>query len=418
MAAMCRDCFRVLEADAPCPCGGRVVRHAELFSLSLAHVDCDAFYASVEKRDRPELASRPVIVGGGVRGVVATACYVARMAGVRSAMPMFKARRLCPDAEVIAPDFRKYSATANDIRARMRRLTPLVQVLSIDEAVLDLAGTEALHAAPPAMVLARFAAEIEREVGVTVSVGLARNRLLAKIAAGRDKPRGFAVLGAEAAEVLATQPVRLLPGIGPASAARLAAMGITTLGQLQMLDARTARRRLGDEGPALVARARVEDSRLVQPGREAKSISAETTFERDLAGREELEVVLWRLCEKVARRLAENELAAVGVTLKLRSASFATRTRAARLATPTRLAERLFEAANRLLSPALDGTEYRLLGIGADPLAPAAEADPPDLADPTLQRRVAAQRAVDVLRGRFGSAAVVRGRGFSGSSSR
>jgi DNA polymerase IV len=247
---------------------------------------------------------------------------------------------------------------------------------------------------------------------VTVSVGLARNRLIAKIAAGLDKPRGFSVIGAEASQYLAPQPVRLLPGIGPASAARLAAMGITTLGQLQALDSRTARARLGDEGPSLVARARGEDSRVVQPGREAKSISAETTFEHDIAAREELEAVLWRLCEKVARRLAENEFAAAGVTLKLRSASFATRTRAARLATPTLLPERLFDAGCRLLSPAVDGTAYRLIGIGADPLAPAADADPPDLADPSLARRVAAQRAVDTLRGKFGEAAVVRGRGL------
>jgi DNA polymerase-4 len=411
MPALCRDCFREV-AGAACPCGGRIVRHAELFTLSLAHVDCDAFYASVEKRDRPELASRPVIVGGGVRGVVAAACYVARMAGVRSAMPMFKARRLCPDAVIIRPDFRKYSAVARDIRARMAALTPLVQVLSIDEAVLDLAGTQALHGAPPAIVLARFATEIERQVGITLSVGLARNRLMAKIAAGRDKPRGFSVIGAEAAQYLAPQSVRLLPGIGPAGAARLARMGITTLGQLQALDTRTARTRLGEDGPALVARASGEDQRLVQPGREAKSISAETTFEHDLTAREDLESVLWRLCEKVARRLTENELAAAGVTLKLRSAGFATRTRAARLVAPTLLPERLFDAASRLLVPAIDGTAYRLIGIGADVLAPAAEADPPDLADPSLARRVAAQRAVDALRGKFGEKAIMRGRGL------
>lgn len=412
MPALCRDCLRVLE-DGPCRCGGRVVRHAELFSLHVAHIDCDAFYASVEKRDRPELASKPVIVGGEVRGVVAAACYVARMSGVRSAMPMFKARRLCPDAIVIRPDFAKYSRVAGDIRARMRALTPTVQVLSIDEAALDLAGTEALHGAPPALVLARFALEVEREVGVTVSIGLARNRLLAKIAAGRDKPRGFSVLGMEAARVLAPQSVRLLPGIGPASAKRLEAMGIATLGQLQMLDPKLARARLGDEGPALVLRARGEDTRAIDPKRETKSISAETTFEHDLDQREALEAVLWRLCEKLARRLTEAELAASGITLKLKTAAFATKTRAARLATPTVLPERLFEAGRRLLAPAVDGTAYRLIGIGADQFAPAAAADPPDLADPMLPRRVAAQKAVDALRGKFGAGAVVRGRGFS-----
>ena len=201
MPALCRDCLAVVDDQGSairCPsCDGtRIVRHAELFDLTIAHIDCDAFYASVEKRDRPELAARPVIVGGGVRGVVTAACYVARIYGVRSAMPMFKALKACPDAVVIRPDFAKYVAVGRQIRAMMTTLTPLLQPLSIDEAVLDLAGTQALHGAPPAVVLARFARDVEAAVGVTVSIGLAANRLLAKIAAGRDKPRGFAVIGA------------------------------------------------------------------------------------------------------------------------------------------------------------------------------------------------------------------------------
>jgi len=200
-----------------CACGSRrIVRHPELHTLGIAHVDCDAFFASVEKRDRPELAGRPVLVGGGVRGVVTAACYVARLSGVRSAWPMFKALKACPDAVVIRPDFAKYAAAARHIRTLMAELTPLMQPLSIDEAVLDLRGTEALHAASPATTLARFARRVEQEVGITVSIGLAPNRLLSKLAAGRDKPRGFAVLGSEAARILAREPVRLLPGIGPA----------------------------------------------------------------------------------------------------------------------------------------------------------------------------------------------------------
>ena len=304
---LCRDCQADPGDSQICPaCGGRrILRHAELFSLHVAHVDCDAFYASVEKRDRPELAAQPVIVGGGVRGVVTAACYVARMYGVRSAMPMFKALKACPDAVVIRPDFSKYVAAARQIRALMGALTPLVQPLSIDEAVLDLAGTESLHGAPPAAVLARLANRIEAEVGVTVSIGLAPNRLLAKIAAGRDKPRGFCVIGAEAAALLAPEPVRLLPGVGPALAKRLEALGITRLGHLQGLDDRDALRRLGDDGPALVRRARGEDARRVDPARETKSISAETTFDTDLSRAEELERPLWRLAEKLAGRLAE-----------------------------------------------------------------------------------------------------------------
>ncbi|WP_376092323.1 DNA polymerase IV [Roseomonas sp. CCTCC AB2023176] len=260
MFALCRDCFRldgtVSRRCATCG-GGRVVAHEELARLSVAHVDCDAFYASVEKRDRPDLVDKPVIVGGGQRGVVAACCYVARTRGVRSAMPMFKALALCPDAVVIRPDFSKYSEASRRIRGMMEALTPLVQPYSIDEAALDLSGTEALHGAPPAAVLARFAKAVEAEVGVTVSVGLAPNRLLAKIAVERDKPRGFAVIGAEeAARVLAPEPVTILPGVGPTFAAKLNGMGFTTLGQLQGLDAREAARRFGEEGPVLVARAR------------------------------------------------------------------------------------------------------------------------------------------------------------------
>ncbi len=300
--ALCRDCAAVFETATNCPtCGGtRLIAHPELFSLTLAHIDCDAFYASVEKRDRPELAAKPVIVGGGTRGVVTAACYVARLYGVRSAMPMFKALKACPDAVVIRPDFAKYVAVSRQVRALMGALTPLLQPLSIDEAVLDLAGTEALHGAPPAVVLARFARTVEREIGITVSIGLAANRLLAKIAAGRDKPRGFAVIGAaEAAALLAPEPVRLLPGIGPVLARKLEALGITRLGQLQVLADREALRRLGEDGPALVRRARGEDARLVDPGRETKSISAETTFDTDLRDIPALERHLWRLAEKL-----------------------------------------------------------------------------------------------------------------------
>jgi DNA polymerase-4 len=259
MPVLCRDCFHHAAEDfTRCPaCGSRrVIAHPDLFRLTVAHIDCDAFYASVEKRDQPELATRPVIVGGGTRGVVAACCYIARLSGVRSAMPMFKARAACPDAVVIKPDISKYAREGARIRAMMEALTPLVQPLSIDEAVLDLCGTEALHNAPPAAVLARFAQAVEREVGVTVSVGLAANRLMAKLAAERDKPRGFAVIGAgEAAAWLAPQSVAVLPGVGPAMAKRLASAGFVRLGQLAALDARAALARFGTDGPALVARA-------------------------------------------------------------------------------------------------------------------------------------------------------------------
>jgi DNA polymerase IV len=417
MAALCCACASVADVGVPggrCgACGSaRIIVHPELFRLSIAHIDCDAFYASVEKRDRPELADRPVIVGGGVRGVVTSACYVARRYGVHSAMPMFKALKACPEAVVIGPDFSKYAAVSRAIRARMLRLTPMVQALSIDEAVLDLAGTEALHGAAPSVVLARFALEVQREVGVSVSIGLARNRLLAKIAAGMNKPGGFVVLGAEAATVLAPSPVRLLPGVGPALARRLAARGITLLCDLQRLDDEAARRLLGEEGPVLCARARGEDGRAVDPGREAKSISAETTFESDLVRLEDLERPLWRMAEKLARRLKAEGLAAGGVVLKLKTAGFVTHTRAGRLPSPTALPDRLFEAARALLRREATGTAFRLIGIGAHPLLPGIDADLGDLADTETPRRAAAQAAVDKLRQRFGEAIIARGRGL------
>jgi DNA polymerase-4 len=351
-----------------------------------------------------------VIVGGGTRGVVSTACYIARLSGVHSAMPMFKALKLCPDAEVIKPNFAKYTQAAHQIRDLMRTLTPAVQPLSIDEALLDLTGTEALHGAPPAAMLARFALQVEREIGVTISIGLAANRLLAKLAANKDKPRGFVVWGTEAPALLAPEPVSLLPGVGPALERRLAALSLTRLGQLQQLDDATARRLLGDEGPHLVRRARGEDSRRLNPAEPTKSISAETTFDTDLSDQPALERHLWRLCEKLALRLREKHLAAAGVTLKLKTAKFATRTRAAHLAQPTALPDRLFTAARLLLAREADGTAFRLIGIAASALAPLTIADQPDLADPETPRAVARQGAIDKLREKFGAKIIAKGR--------
>ncbi|MBB5693622.1 DNA polymerase IV [Muricoccus pecuniae] len=416
MPSLCRDCFHRTEA-APRRCAAcgsaRVASHPELFNLAIAHVDCDAFFASVEKRDRPELAGRPVIVGGGQRGVVSAACYVARTRGVKSAMPMFKALQACPDAVVIRPDFAKYTAASRAVRRLMEELTPLVQAMSIDEAVLDLSGTEALHGAPPAITLARFARRVEKEVGVTVSIGLAPNRLLAKIAVERDKPRGLACIGAaEAATLLAGEPVTILPGVGPAFAARLAGMGFSTLGQLQSLEPREAMRRFGEDGPLLVARARGEDSRPVRPERDTKSVSAETTFDRDLSRPAEMEPILWRLCEKLARRLAEKGLAAGGVVLKLKTGRFALRTRHARLAGPSIVPETLYRAVLPLLAREADGTAFRLIGIGAQPLVEGGTADLGDLADPEAPRRAARWAAMESLRARFGDGAVRAGRGL------
>jgi len=324
---------------------------------------------------------------------------------------MFKALKLCPHAVVIRPRMAKYVEVSREIRGLMEALTPLVQPLSIDEAVLDLAGTAALHGAPPAITLNRLSRRVEAEIGVTISIGLASNRLLAKLAAERGKPRGFSVLGAEAPAILAPEPVGLLPGIGPAMVKRLAALGITRIAHLAALDATAARKKLGEEGPSLAARARGEDFRSVHLDRDTKSISAETTFSTDLAAISELEAELFELCEKLGRRLRAEDYAAAGIVLKLKTADFKSRTRNQRLPSPTRLPETLFEAAGTLLRREADGTAFRLIGIGAHPLASAAQADLGDLADGALTRRRAArQAAIDALRDRFGATAIARGR--------
>jgi DNA polymerase IV len=385
MLTLCRDCGALdatRRASGRCTgCGSpRLLSHDELATVSLAHLDCDAFYASVEKHDRPELRDRPVIVGGGTRGVVLACCYVARLSGVRSAMPMFKALKACPDAVVIPPDMAKYRAVGRRVRELMLATTPLVQPLSIDEAFLDLAGTERVHGGPPARTLALLARRIERENGITVSIGLSYNKFLAKIASDLDKPRGFAVLGrGEALDFLAPKSVGLIWGVGAALQQKLARDGITTIGELRQRDERKLRERYGVIGGRLARFARGEDERAVDPDAPMKSVSAETTFERDLAAYEALAAELRPLAEQLARRLERAGRAAAGIALKLKTSDFQVLTRSRRLVDPTQRAETLYAAALPLLRAAADGTSFRLIGIGADRLAEAALADPPDL---------------------------------------
>jgi DNA polymerase-4 len=409
----CRDCLAVQARDAPrcTSCGSpRVLRHAELGELSIAHIDCDAFYAAVEKRDRPELIDRPVIIGGGKRGVVSTACYVARIHGVKSAMPMFKALQLCPEAVVIKPDMEKYARVGREVREAMLRLTPLVEPLSIDEAFLDLTGTAKLHGAPPALVLARFARDVERDIGISVSIGLSYCKFLAKIASDMKKPRGFAVIGrSEATTFLAEQPVGLIWGVGKAFAEALGRDGIRTIGQLQVMELADLVRRYGVMGTRLYHLARGEDDRRVDPTGEAKSVSAETTFDDDIADAAELVPILRALSEKVARRLKRAGIAGRTVTLKLKTAEFKSRTRAHTLADPTQLADRIHHTGIDLLKREIDGTRFRLIGIGVSDLTEAATADPPDLVDTGAARRAKAEAAMDDIRARFGNRSLETG---------
>ena len=412
-SAFCRDCLT--DASPPsvrcAACGSpRLLRHAELAMLAIAHVDCDAFYATIEKRDDPSLAAEPVIVGGGKRGVVAACCYVARTFGIRSAMPMFEALRLCPQAKVIRPNMEKYAKAGREVRQMMRALTPLVEPLSIDEAFLDLGGTARLHGMSPAKALARFAADVEQKLKITVSIGLSCNKFLAKIASDLDKPRGFAVLGAsEAQAFLAPKPVSFIYGVGKASAARFARDGFHRIADLQRASEIDLMRRYGEEGRRLARLARGIDSRDVSPDRETKSVSSETTFERDIADFRALERILWGQTEEVSARLKSKELAGATVTLKLKTADFKIRTRARSLESPTQLAQRIFAAARGLLERETDGTRFRLLGVGVSAIVAADQADPADLVD---GRAAQAEHAVDSVRARFGDDAVVRGLAF------
>ncbi len=416
LTGFCRDCLaeQKVETRRCRKCGSpRLLYHRELYDLTLAHIDCDAFYATIEKRDNPELADKPVIIGGGKRGVVSTACYIARISGVRSAMPMFKALELCPNAVVIRPDMEKYVSVGRQIREMMIELTPLVQPLSIDEAFLELAGTERLHRDPPARILAKFARRVESELGISVSIGLSYCKFLAKVASDLQKPRGFSVIGeAEAKDFLAPRPVTTIWGVGKAFNSTLEADGIRTIGQLQQMEEGDLMRRYGSMGQRLYRLARGMDEREVHTNDEAKSVSAETTFFDDISRHDDLVPILRRLSEKVSARLKKHEIAGHTVVLKMKTADFKSRTRNKRLEDPTQLADRIFRTGLSLMDKETDGTKFRLLGIGVTDLCDPALADPPDLVDQQAGRRAAAEAAMDKLRNKFGKAAVETGYTF------
>ncbi|MBI1774848.1 MAG: DNA polymerase IV [Proteobacteria bacterium] len=417
MTALCRDCGRL--DDQPTgrcsSCGSpRAIVHCELGRLSIAHIDCDAFYASCEKQRHPDLADRPVIVGGRHRGVVLACCYVARIYGVRSAMPMFKALKACPEAVVIPPDMDHYQDVGHRVRRMMETTTPLVEPLSIDEAFLDMTGTVEVHGGIPARTLALLALKIEREIGITVSIGLSYNKFLAKVASDLDKPRGFGVIGREEARsFLAPRPVGLIWGVGEKLRRRLAGDGIATIGQLQDREEEDLARRYGSIGRRLARFARGIDDRQVVADRETKSISVETTFDEDIAEMAELSRRLWHLAERLSHRLKEAELAGSVVTLKLKTDGFRIITRQHRLEAPSQLADTLYRAALPLLERAADGARYRLIGIGTDDMQPADAADPPSLFDAAQAKRARAEQTMDVLRAKHGDGAIGKGRGLA-----
>lgn len=414
MPALCRDCLATFETAPRCPnCGRpRILSHPELFDLAIAHMDCDAFYASVEKRDNPDLRDKPVIVGGGRRGVVTTACYIARIKGVRSAMPMFKALKLCPEAVVVKPRMEAYVAASREIRAMMDELTPEVEPLSLDEAFLDLRGTTRLHRHPPAVMLARLVKRMRDELGLTGSIGLSHNKFLAKIASDLDKPRGFSVIGeAETMTFLGDKPVNLIWGVGRATQSALDKAGVHTISDLRRWDKDDLHARFGAMGDRLWHLARGEDRRKVSAHQPIKSISKETTFTEDIATVDLLDGHLWRLSQQVSDRAKAKDLAGRVVTLKLKRATHATLTRRVTLPGATNIADRIYRTARGLLDPALGEGPFRLIGVGISDLVPADQADlSPDLLDPNANKRARTEAATDEIRKRFGTDAIVKGR--------
>ena len=414
MQALCRDCLTPFDTEGRCPsCGSlRVVRHPELFDLSIAHMDCDAFYASVEKRDNPDLRDKPVIIGGGRRGVVSTACYVARIRGVRSAMPMFQALKLCPNAIVIRPRMEVYADISRKIRAMMDEMTPDVEPLSLDEAFMDLSGTARLHGAPPAVMLARLIKRMRDELGLSGSIGLSHNKFLAKVASDLEKPRGFSVIGkAETADFLRDKPVRMIWGVGEATQASLDRAGIHTFSDLLRWDERDLTARFGAMGTRLWHLARGEDRRRVSSHTPMKSISNETTFFEDTGNPDILDGHLWRMAEKVSDRAKAKGKAGRVVTLKLKRADHSLISRRIALRDATQMADTLYHEARALFDQVGAQGPYRLLGVGLSDLVSAEAADlSGDLLDPHAAKRRQAERATDEIRKRFGSDAILKGR--------
>lgn len=414
MPTLCRDCLTIYDTGTRCTAcrSPRKIAHPELLDLTIAHMDCDAFYASVEKRDNPDLADKPVIIGGGRRGVVSTACYVARIKGVKSAMPMFQALKLCPEAVVVSPRMDAYVEASRAIRTMMDDLTPNVEPLSLDEAFMDMTGTVRLHGAPPAVMLARLIKRMKEEVGLSGSIGLSHNKFLAKVASDLDKPRGFSVIGkAETTEFLRPKPVRLIWGIGPVAQESLGKAGIRTFDDLLRWDRRDLHDRFGDMGERLYGLARGEDPRQVSSNTPVKGISNETTFNDDTDDSDILDGHIWRMAEKVSARAKAKDIAGRVVTLKLKTSAHKSITRRLSLHTPTQLADTIYRTARGLFDQAGDMGPFRLLGVGISQMTAAQDADKTgDLLDPDAGKRAKAEEASDIIRKKFGAKAIIKGR--------
>ena len=414
MPAFCRDCLNVCKSKLRCEhCASpRVLKHPELFELSIAHMDCDAFYASIEKRDNPDIADKPVIVGGGKRGVVSTACYIARINGVHSAMPMFKALKLCPDAVVVPPRMDIYVKVSRQIKKFMSELSPMIEPLSLDEAFIDLTGTEKLHGAPPAIMLARLVKRMEDEIGISGSIGLSHNKFLAKLASDLDKPRGFSIISQrETLDLLAPLPIKKIWGAGPVLQRKLKSDGIQTFADLRRRDLKVLVKRYGTMGNRLWHLARGLDHRSITTREPVKTISKEITFFEDTSDTDLLDGHLWRLAEKVSDRCKARNYAGKTVNLKVKKADFKLLTRSITLNEPTQMTDRIYTNVRQMLNNIIDNAPFRLIGVGISHLTKPEDADQfMDLLEQDAAKRAKAERATDTIRKRFGKDSILKGR--------
>ena len=414
MPAFCRECLTVCKSKLRCEhCASpRVLKHPELFELSIAHMDCDAFYASIEKRDNPDIADKPVIVGGGKRSVVSTACYIARINGVHSAMPMFKALKLCPNAVVVPPRMDIYVKVSKQIKRFMSELSPMIEPLSLYEAFIDLTGTEKLHGAPPAIMLAGLVKRMEDEIGISGSIGLSHNKFLAKLASDLDKPRGFSIISRrETLDLLAPLPIKKIWGAGPVLQRKLQSDGIQTFADLRRLDLKVLIKRYGTMGNRLWHLARGLDHRSITTREPVKTISKEITFFEDTSDTDLLDGHLWRLAEKVSDRCKARNYAGKTVNLKVKKVDFKLLTRSITLNEPTQMTDRIYTNVRQMLNSIMDNAPFRLIGVGISHLTKPEDADQfMDLLEQDAAKRAKAERATDTIRKRFGKDSILKGR--------
>ena len=414
ITSICRECLSTFDSKvlycANCE-SLNLISHKEIEKLDIAHVDCDAFYASIEKRDNPKLKNSAVIIGGGKRGVVATACYLARIKGVRSAMPMYKALKLCPSATIIKPNMSKYRDASRKIQNLMNQLTPLTEPISLDEAFLDLSGTKKLHKKIPAVLLAELSKKINQEVGISVSIGLSYNKFLAKICSDLDKPKGFSLLGrGDSKKFLSSQPVEILWGVGKILKRKLNDDGIKTISQIEELGIKEVINRYGSIGSHIYSLSQGKDLRRVVPQRQIKSISHETTFENDISDKEVLEKKLWSLCEKVSKRSKEKGLGGQTITLKLKTKEFKLISRSCTIDEPTQIGELIFQNSKTLLDREDDKVKYRLIGVGISNLKDSELCDLYDLINISKTKNAKIEYAIDDIRNKFGKDLSKKGR--------